>query len=89
MPLAGTPAIFFLSPEGEQALSRWFGKRTSFPALMVSTDATGAWIRPPAGPVEGADTLEPLMLLKWDYVETVTFEYEQETGPVRAPIGFR
>ena len=89
MPLVGTPAIFFLSSQGEQALSRWVGKRSSFPALMVSSDSVGAWIRPPAALAEGPATVEPVMLLKWDYVETVTFEYEQETGPDRARIGFR
>lgn len=89
MAVAGTPAVFFLSPEGERALSLWVGKRSSFPALMVSSDAVGAWITLPSGPSESPDSVEPVMLLKWDYVATMTFDYQPDAGPSRPSIGFR
>jgi hypothetical protein len=81
-----TPAVFYLTPEGEQALGVWFGKRSSFPALMVGSDSVGAWIL--LTEAKSADT-EPIMLLKWDYVTTVTFEASFEGPPARAPIGFQ
>jgi len=89
MALSGTPAVFFLSPLGQQALAPWIGERTSFPVLMVSSDAVGAWISlAPISPDRQAAT-EPVMLVKWDYVATVTFEVSSEGVPARAPIGFR
>lgn len=87
MALAGTPAIFYLSSLGEQALGIWFGKKSSFPALMVSSDSVGAWILH-AGEVEGGSGVEPVILLKWDYLATVTLEMGAEDTPDRAPIGF-
>ena len=88
MGLAGTLAIFHLSSEGERALSVWVGEHSSFTALMVSSDAIGAWIvAPVAGQHSGA--AEPVMLVKWDYVVTVTFEMSPEEAPGRSSIGFR
>lgn len=81
--------MFFLSPQGEQALALWVGKRSSFPALMVSFDTTGAWISVVTGSVEQRDAAEPVMLVKWDYVATVTVEMSPEQAPARSPIGFR
>ncbi len=88
MPLSGSPAVFHLSSEGAQALKAWIGKRSSFPALMISSDTVGAWILlVPASGGRG-DVAEPVMLLKWNYVTTVTFEMSPEQVSVRAPIGF-
>lgn len=89
MDLVGTPAVFFLSPEGERALSPWVGKRSSFPALMVFFDSVGAWIQLPTSSRESADTAEPVILLKWAHVATMTFDYEPERKPARPLIGFR
>jgi hypothetical protein len=88
MALSGTPATFYLSSEGEQALGVWTGKRSSFPALMISSDAIGAWILSPVSG-EGSDATEAVMLVKWDYVATVTYEMSPEQAPTRPPIGFR
>ena len=85
---SGIPAVFHLSPEGERALELWIGKRSSFPAFMRSYDTVGAWILPPGSLGEREVSAEPVMLLKWDYVATVTFETSPEQPSARVPIGF-
>jgi hypothetical protein len=85
---SGIPAVFYLSSAGEQALGMWIRKRSSFPALMKSYDTVGAWIQPPWDSGERQDSTEPVMLLKWEYVATVTFEMAPEQHPVRTRIGF-
>ena len=86
MALSGTPAVFYLSLQGEQALAGWFGGRSSFSALMVDSDAVGAWIL--VTEIQNEGKAEPVMLLKWDYVATMTFETSLERLPARIPIGF-
>jgi hypothetical protein len=85
---SGIPAVFHLSPEGEQALELWIGKRRSFSAFMRSYDPVGAWILPPGSLNEGEGSGQPVMLLKWTYITTVTFEMFAEQPLARAPIGF-
>ncbi|HTG58084.1 MAG TPA: hypothetical protein VMG63_01550 [Terriglobia bacterium] len=88
MALSGTPAVFYLSSEGEQALEVRLGKQSSFTALMTSYDDVGAWIAVPRGAGQSEKQAEPVMLLKWDYVATVTFEVLPAQAAARAPIGF-
>ncbi|HEV2379945.1 MAG TPA: hypothetical protein VG206_09150 [Terriglobia bacterium] len=85
MALSETPAVFYLTTQGEQALGGWFGKRSAFPVLMMSSDSVGAWILlTESEPGEA----KPVMLLKWEYVATVTFEASLESPLPHAPIGF-
>jgi hypothetical protein len=88
MPSSGIPAVSYLSPAGQQTLGIWVGNRSSFSAVMSFYDAVGAWIYSPWHTGELEEFNEPITLLKWDYVATMTFETPPEQPPARASIGF-
>jgi hypothetical protein len=88
MALEGTPVVFHFSSQGQAALGSWFGNRSSFPAFMVGTDTIGASILAPDVKKPSGGEAKPIMLLKWEYVATVTYETAGDAPVPRAPIGF-
>ena len=88
MDISDKPVLFHLSPEGRRALSRLVSKKASFPALVLGIDGIGAWIlMADKRPAQSGEAV-PVMLLKWDYVATVAFEFKPEPPPARATPGF-
>jgi hypothetical protein len=63
-------------------------RRASFQAFVLGIDTMGAWILVRAKKGEQADQTVPVMLLKWDYVATVAFEFKLERPPARVAPGF-
>jgi len=81
---------FYLSAEGRKSLRGLVPARGSFQAVVIATDQLGALVYRAAGR-SGALSSEkiPVMLLRWDYIASMTFDYQTEGGPVRTSIGFR
>jgi len=86
---SGRIAEFYLSAEGRKVLRGLVPARGPFEALVIATDELGPLVRVAAhGPGTEADEGVPVMLLRWDYIGTMTFTYQREVEPARAPIGF-
>lgn len=88
MDISGKPVLFHLSAQGHQALKGLIPRRASFQALVLGVDTIGAWILIGAKKREQVDQTVPVMLLKWDYVATVAFEFKVERPPTRVAPGF-
>jgi hypothetical protein len=88
MDLSSKPVSFHLSPQGRRALGALVPKRGSFRALVMSMDATGAWVLFPGTSGGGAGERIPVMLLKWEYVSTVVFDFKPEHPRTRTVPGF-
>ena len=86
MVLAGKSVAFRVTDEGDRALGNVFSGKTSFAAYVLAQDEVGVWITFGARPGEQA---VPLILLKWQYIATVAFDFLPENEPARARPGFR
>jgi hypothetical protein len=87
---SGRIVEFYLSPEGRKALRGLVPARGPLEALVIATDDLGPLVRVGAsGRRVEAEEGVPVMLLRWDYIGTMTFTYPREGEPERAPIGFR
>ena len=80
---------FYLSAKGRTALRGLIPARGSFQAQVVDTVDLGPLVYVPA--VRHGHASEapiPVMLLRWDYIASMTFDYEPERIAPRASIGF-
>ncbi len=81
---------FYLSLEGRTALRGIVPVRGSFQALVLETSDLGPLVSRSAGrPKKEVEQVVPAMLLRWDYIATMTFDYQAGGGATRPPIGFR
>ena len=74
MKLSGQVALFRLSRTGRDALQGLVPESGTFESHVVEEDDHGLWVYLPeeqALPTQ----LGPLMLLKWEYIATVTLLY--------------
>ena len=86
MMLVGRSVLFRVSLEGERSLGGLFSGRGSFPAYVLGQDDVGVWITVET-PSPGQAI--PVVLLKWEYLATVTFDFVPEQPRKRAGLGFR
>jgi hypothetical protein len=88
MDIAGKPVLFHLTTSGQRSIGRLLAGKSSFQSFVVGTDGVGAWVLFPGtkGAISG-DSL-PVMLLKWEYISAVVFEFRPEPVPSRRGIGF-
>jgi hypothetical protein len=89
MELAGRTVRFHVSPEGRKALRGLVPATGSFQAHVVEQGELGLLVNMQVGKAKALDQNVPVMLLRWDYIATMSFEYRPERGPIRAAIGFR
>jgi hypothetical protein len=77
MDLSGKTVRFYLSEQGREALTELVPRPESFQALVVSVGDLGplVWMAA-AAPAETPAGTGPVMLVRWDYIETLTFDYE-------------
>jgi hypothetical protein len=88
--LNGQIVEFHLSPNGRRALRGLIPAQGPYQAFVVATDDLGPLVhRPVAGSGGEAGADIPVMLLRWDYIATMTFALQIEEGLMRTPIGFR
>jgi len=81
MDLAGRFVRFWLSPSGREALNEIVPGGADFETYVVAEDGLGLWVQ--------LSDPEHLLLLKWEYFASVSFEYLPEPMPEKAPTGFR
>jgi hypothetical protein len=88
MNIVGQRVIFRLSREGREILDGILSKRGSFSALVVDVDDFGPVIRMrgPGRTRRGGSF--SAVLLRWDYIATIAFEYHQRALEFRPRIGF-
>jgi hypothetical protein len=88
MDISGKPVLFHLSAQGRRALGVLVPKKGTFRALVVAIDNIGAWVLFPG--TSGGDPGEPVpvMLLKWEYVSTVVFDFKPQQPRARMVPGF-
>ena len=90
MDLTGRTVRFHLSAEGRKALRGLVPVQGSFQAFVLTTGELGPLVYRSAGRrKKGVEQEVPAMLIRWDYIATMTFDFELENAPARAPIGFR
>jgi len=86
--LSGRTVRFYLSPEGRRALRGLLPARGSFQALVLSTEEMGplVWLSAKR-PAKAGEFGVPLTLVRWDYIASLTFDWEPgaKSG---ATIGF-
>ncbi len=75
MKLSGQAALFRLSRAGREALKDLVPESGSFEAFVVQEDEHGLWIHMPEEQAGHGPQAGPVMLLKWDYLATVTLLY--------------
>ena len=88
MNIVGQRVVFRLSREGREILDGLLSKQGSFTALVVDVDDFGPVIRmgrPGRTRRTGPFTV---VLLRWDYIGTIAFEYRQRAFETRPRIGF-
>lgn len=78
---------FHLSPEGQRAL-RGLVPAGSLQATIVGQDSLGVTIWRPLKRSKLAPERIPVMLLKWEYIATMAFDYRPQLPVSRMPIGF-
>jgi len=81
---------FYLSAEGRKALRGVVPVRGSFQAQVVDTVGLGPLVYlPSTRRAVGFEEAVPVILLRWGYIASMTFDYQPEGGTPRVPIGFR
>ena len=88
MDLPGNTVRFHLTAKGRSEFGRLVAKKGSFPALVLGSDAAGAWVLFPGLSELPAGGKVPVMLVKWEYVSTAVFEFQPEVTPSREGMGF-
>ena len=86
--ISGRAVLFRLSPEGQNILKGLVPENGSFQAFVVNMDTTGPWILLDSDQEDEENGSLPVMMLKWEYVATATFEYRPEGPGEREPLGF-
>jgi hypothetical protein len=81
MDLAGRFVHFWLSPSGRAALNEVVPGGADFETYVVAEDGLGVWVQ--------LSDPEHLLLLKWEYFASASFEYLPEPLPAKPPAGFR
>lgn len=88
MNIVGQRVVFRLSREGREILDGVVSKQGSFTALVVDVDDFGPVIRLRGpGQTRGSGSFS-VVLLRWDYIATIAFEYHQRVPETRPRIGF-
>lgn len=88
MDISGKPLLFHLTASGQNAIGRMLPERGSFQGLVLGTDEIGAWVLfPGTGPIPPGEPV-PMMLVKWEYVSTVVFEFKPEPPASKRAMGF-
>ena len=85
MDIVGQRVVFRLSREGRQILEGILSKQGAFSALVIDVDSFGPVIRP--GRTRRRESFSAV-LLRWDYIATIAFEYRQRVFETRPRIGF-
>ncbi len=75
MKLSGQAALFRLSRAGREALKDLVSESGTFEARVDEEDERGLWINMPEEQVKQGQQAGPVMLLKWDYIATITLLY--------------
>jgi hypothetical protein len=88
MDISGKPVLFHLSPQGRRALGTLVPRKGAFRALVLAIDNTGASVLFPGVGGENSGDRVPVMLLKWDYISTVVFDFKPEHPRPRPVPGF-
>ncbi len=88
MPMGSQLVRFHLSPEGQRAL-KGLVPAGSFQATVVDEDSLGVMIWRPLKRSRPVPERIPVMLLKWEYIATMVFDYRPAAEVGRATIGFR
>jgi len=88
MNLGQQPVQFHLSPEGRRALRGLVPNSGSFQAVVVGQEDLGLLIWRPLGRLRRLPQRVPVMLLRWDYIATMTFHLGGVEEATREPIGF-
>ena len=88
MDISGKPVLFHVSAQGKRALGALVPKKGSFRALVLAIDGVGAWILFPGTGANDPGDRVPVMLLKWEYISTVAFDFRPEHSPRRVVPGF-
>jgi hypothetical protein len=89
MDMSGQIVRFYLSAEGRRALKGVMPSRNSFEAWVLDTDELGPVVWTDFERHKRIPGRLRVMLLKWDYIASMAFDYQFEPGAVRAAIGFR
>ncbi len=79
--------LFRLSPEGMRALRGLVPPIGSFQAYVVEQEELGLLVDTRVRKAKSPDQNIPVMLLRWDYIATMSFEYRREIRPERARPG--
>ncbi len=79
MDILGQRVLFHLTPEGRKALEGIVSRKRSFPALVVDMASFGPVVRMPSAGRSRMGEAFPVMMLRWDYIATMSFEYRHET----------
>ncbi len=86
---SGRVVEFYLTAEGRKVLRGIVPSRGPFQALVIATDELGPVVLSRArGPREETVEAIPAMLMRWDYIVSMTFPYTEEGEPPRVPVGF-
>jgi len=91
MDLVGQRILVRLLPSGIRALKGLVPAKGAFQTLALSSDALGVWVLVPAGPQATASQSlggAPVMLIKWEYLAAIAFDYSPEPYAAKAKIGF-
>jgi len=90
MDLSSRTVRFHLSAEGRKALRGLVPVQGSFQAFVLATGELGPLVYRSAGRArKQPEKVIPAMLIRWDYIATMTFDVEFKSPPARPPIGFR
>jgi hypothetical protein len=79
---------FHLTAKGRSEFGRIVAKSGSFQAVVLGSDAAGAWVLFPGLKEIPSGGTVPVMLVKWEYVSTAVFELQPEEVPPRREMGF-
>jgi hypothetical protein len=89
MDVSGQLVRFHLSAECRRALRGLLPAKRSFTGYVLDTNDLGLLVSPALeGPAHSA-VESAVLLLKWDYVVTITFDYREREPSRRSPIGLR
>ena len=88
MDISGKPVLFHLSAQGRRALGTLVPRKGAFRALVLTIDNAGAWVLFPGIGEGNTGDRVPVMLLKWEYISTVVFDFKPEHPRARTAPGF-